>query len=203
MKPIETERLILRNWRDDDRDLFHEINSDEAVMRFFEFRRNRAEADAKLTQLTNDIDRLGYGFAAVALKTTDEPIGFAGLQNCTSLPHYKSDCIEIGWRLAERAWRKGYASEAAEAWLAHGFDTLMLDEIMSFAVHDNDASTGVMRKIGMTEMPELAFDYPGIPDELAHLRRYVVYRITRRDWLDRRSGAPNRPNRSPLNPSGS
>lgn len=189
MKLIETERLALRNWRDGDRDLFHEINSDEAVMRFFEFRRNREEADAKLNQLQADIDRLGYGFAAVTLKTTGEPIGFAGLQNCVSLPHYRSDCVEIGWRLAERYWRKGYASEAAEAWLAYGFDALRLDEIMSYAVHDNDASTGVMRKIGMTEMPDLAFDDPGIPDELMHLRRCVVYRITRQDWLDRRSSA--------------
>lgn len=189
MRPIETKRLILRNWQDDDRDLFHEINSDEAVMRFFEFRRSREEADAKLNELRTNIDSMGYGFAAVTLKASVTPIGFAGLQKCTSLPHYKSDCVEIGWRLAERYWRKGYASEAAEAWLAYGFETLRLHEIMSYAVHDNDASTAVMRRIGMTEMPEMAFDYPGIPDELAHLRRCVVYRMTRQDWLDRRSSA--------------
>jgi RimJ/RimL family protein N-acetyltransferase len=189
MTSIETERLVLRNWQEEDRDLFHEINSDEAVMRFFEFRRSRAEADAKMDQMRAEIERDGYGFAAVTLKASGEPIGFAGIRACTSLPHYNTDCVEIGWRLAERHWRKGYASEAAEAWLAHGFDALRLDEILSYAVHDNDASTGVMRRIGMTEMPELAFDYPGIPDDLAHLRRCVVYGITRQDWLDRRSNA--------------
>ncbi|GLQ37422.1 N-acetyltransferase [Rhizobium albus] len=187
MTPIETDRLILRNWVDSDRALFHEINSDEAVMRFFEFRRNRAEADAKMDEIRSEIDDLGYGFAAVTVKATGEPIGFAGIRPCSSLPHYAEHCVEIGWRLAERSWRNGYASEAAEAWLAYGFDTLGLNEIMSYAVHDNHASTGVMRKIGMQALPEYTFDYPGIPDELAHLRQCVVYRITREQWAKRRA----------------
>lgn len=185
MTPIETDRLILRNWKDSDRELFHEINSDEAVMRFFEFRRDRAQADAKMDEIKAEIDELGYGFAAVTVKTTSEPIGFAGIRPCSSLPHYAADCVEIGWRLVERSWRNGYASEAAEAWLCYGFETLRLAEIMSYAVHDNHASTGVMRKIGMRALPEYTFDYPGIPDELAHLRECVVYRITREEWAER------------------
>ncbi|WP_292085205.1 GNAT family N-acetyltransferase, partial [Mesorhizobium sp.] len=50
MTPIRTERLILRNWEDRDRELFHRINSDERVMEFFPFRRDRAAADAKMDE---------------------------------------------------------------------------------------------------------------------------------------------------------
>ncbi|RUZ98805.1 N-acetyltransferase, partial [Mesorhizobium sp. M7A.F.Ca.US.002.01.1.1] len=70
MKPMRTERLILRNWEDRDRDLFHRINSDDRVMEFFPFRRDRAQADAKMDELrawtTND----GYGFAAAEITAT-------------------------------------------------------------------------------------------------------------------------------------
>ncbi len=73
MKPIRTERLILRNWRDDDRPLFHRINSDERVMEFFPFRRSRAEADVKLDAFRVEIEQHGFGWtpAEVAQRLTE------------------------------------------------------------------------------------------------------------------------------------
>ena len=64
MTPIHTKRLIIRNWEDRDRDLFFRINSDDQVMEFFPFRRDRAQSDAVFDRLKADIAERGYGFRA-------------------------------------------------------------------------------------------------------------------------------------------
>src|SRR5690606_18199843 len=64
MKPIHTERLVLRNWEERDRDLFFRINSEEEVMEFFPFRRDRAEADAKMDEMRAENAAKGYGWTA-------------------------------------------------------------------------------------------------------------------------------------------
>ncbi|TIU68659.1 MAG: GNAT family N-acetyltransferase, partial [Mesorhizobium sp.] len=79
MTPIRTERLILRNWEDRDRELFYRINSDERVMEFFPFRRDRAAADAKMDEFRAWIAEDGYGFAAAEIVETRQCIGFVGL----------------------------------------------------------------------------------------------------------------------------
>ncbi|TYR32866.1 GNAT family N-acetyltransferase [Mesorhizobium microcysteis] len=183
---LETERLVIRNWEDRDRDLFHRINSDDGVMRFFPFRRTRAEADAFLDRIRTENDARGYGFAALELKQTGECLGFAGLHPTDEVPARSGGATEIGWRLAPKHWRKGYVTEAAEELLRFGFETLALDEIVSFAVWNNDASTAVMRRIGMKAEPEGDFDHPRVPDTYPHLQRHVLYTLSRMDWLARR-----------------
>ena len=85
MTPIRTERLILRNWEERDRELVHRINSDERVMEFFPFRRSRAESDAKMDEWRAWIEADGYGFAAVEIAASGECIGFVGLFDTESL----------------------------------------------------------------------------------------------------------------------
>jgi RimJ/RimL family protein N-acetyltransferase len=68
MMRLETERLIIRNWEDRDRELFHRINSDDDVMQFFPFRRSRAEADTFLDRIRAENEARGYGFSALELK---------------------------------------------------------------------------------------------------------------------------------------
>lgn len=186
MKPIETDRLIIRNWRDGDRDLFHEINSDDRVMAFFPFRRDRAQSDAFLERIRAEIDTRGYGFTALELKETCETIGFAGLMPTRIVPSLPAGCVEIGWRLATRFWGHGYATEAAERLLAFGFDELDLPEIVSFAVWNNHASTAVMRRIGLVPHPEGDFDHPDVPDTHPHLKRHVLYWLDASAWRERK-----------------
>jgi RimJ/RimL family protein N-acetyltransferase len=186
MKPIGTSRLLLRNWEDRDRDLFHRINSDPVVMEFFPFRRDREQSDAKMDELQAAIEHDGFGFAAMEVIRTGDCAGFAGLSRPRDLPMFPEDTIEIGWRLAPEYWGKGYATEAAEAWLAFGFETLGLDEIVSFAVAGNRRSTAVMERIGMKADPASDFDHPAIGDNHAHLRRHVTYRLLRADWQAQR-----------------
>jgi RimJ/RimL family protein N-acetyltransferase len=176
---IETPRLILRNWREDDREAFHRLSSDETVMRFFSFRRSRAEADAMMDRVAVENAARGFGFGAVELKETNRCIGMAGLKPTSDVPLRQPEAIEIGWRLVPECWGQGYATEAAQALLAHGFDTLGLDEIVSFAVHDNVASTAVMRRIGMTRIDGGDFDHPLVADTHPHLKRHVLYALSR------------------------
>ncbi|MBX9451331.1 MAG: GNAT family N-acetyltransferase [Mesorhizobium sp.] len=186
MMRLETERLIIRNWEDRDREPFHRINSDDDVMQFFPFRRSRAEADAFLDRIRAENEARGYGFSALELKETGACIGFAGLYPDDVAPSRPAGAVEIGWRLAPEFWGKGYVSEAAEALLVFGFEELGLEEIISFAVWNNDRSTAVMRRIGMTRDPEGDFDHPRVPDTHPQLKRHVLYSLKRQDWASRR-----------------
>jgi len=189
MTPIRTERLILRNWEDRDREVFHRINSDERVMEFFPFRLDRAEADTKMDEFRDWIAEDGYGFAAAEIAVTAECIGFVGLFDTDHLPFLPAGTVEIGWRLAPEFWGKGYVTEAAETWLTYGFEKLGLDEIVSFAVEDNRRSTAVMERLGMTADPASDFDHPDIPDSHPHLKRHALYRLSRQDWQARKRAA--------------
>lgn len=189
MKPMRTERLILRNWEDRDRELFHRINSDEQVMEFFPFRHDRAATDAKMDEWRGVIDRDGYGFAAAEIITTGECIGFVGITGTDHMPFLPAGTIEIGWRLAPEFWGKGYVTEASEAWLDYGFETLGLGEIVSFAVENNRRSTAVMERLGMTADPSADFDHPGIPASQPALKRHVFYRLSRAAWEQTRKRA--------------
>ncbi|WP_404934795.1 GNAT family N-acetyltransferase [Nitratireductor sp. L15S-10] len=182
MTLLKTERLILRNWCEEDRPFFHRINSDDEIMEYFPFRRSRREADAIMERIRDGIAQNGFGFAAAVLKETGQPIGFVGLHRPSGLANLPEGTIEIGWRLAPEFWGKGYVTEAARAWLAFGFEKLGFEEIVSFAVVDNERSTAVMRRIGMHHDPNGDFDHPGVPDSHPHLKSHVLYRLRRSDW---------------------
>ncbi|SER52963.1 GNAT family N-acetyltransferase [Rhizobium sp. NFR03] len=175
----ETERLRLRNWQESDRDLFFEINSDPEVMTFFPFRRDRADADALFDRNRQAIADTGYGFFAIGLKETDEPIGFCGLAIPDLAPILPIGTVEIGWRLARRHWSKGYVTEAASTLVDLGFQTRDLNEIVSFAVADNRRSISVMERIGLVRDIAGDFDHPRVPDTHPHLKRHVLYRLKR------------------------
>ena len=185
MTPIRTGRLILRNWEERDRELFHRINSDDRVMEFFDFRRDRAAADAVMDRMREEIARDGYGWTAAEIAATGECIGFIGLHQVEVPGLAAASTHQIGWRLAPEFWGKGFASEGAGALLAFGFDQLSLNEIISFAVWSNVRSTAVMERLGMHRDPSADFDHPRVLDP--HLKRHLLYRLKRDDWLSRSS----------------
>jgi RimJ/RimL family protein N-acetyltransferase len=176
---LHTERLIIRSWNssDIDRTAFHNLNSDEQVMQYFPFTRTREVADEVLGSLITVAKKDGYGWSAICLKSTGEPIGFAGLSKVNFKAKF-APATEIGWRIMTPHWRKGYALEAAFALIQHGFDDLELEEIVAFAVKDNTPSISLMQRLGMQAFPDLDFDMPGISDELSHLRRHIFYRLS-------------------------
>jgi RimJ/RimL family protein N-acetyltransferase len=185
MKPLTTERLIMRRWEDSDRALFHEINSDDRVMAFFPWRRDRDASDALMDEFNALIDSNGLGFAAVELKMTGETIGFIGITPTPYIPHYAASPMEIGWRLAHRFWGQGYATEGARAWLDHAFENLKLPEIVSYAVRSNDRSLAVMERLGMRPRPEHDFNNMRVSDANPHLKPHRLYTLSRQEWQDK------------------
>ncbi|QRM55905.1 GNAT family N-acetyltransferase [Sinorhizobium sp. BG8] len=187
MTIASTERLIIRNWVEADRDLFFRINSDPQVMAFFPFRRNRAESDTLFDRLISAIANSGLGFFALALRGSNEAIGFCGLNRASLEPCLPEGTVEIGWRLAPEHWGHGYVTEAALALLAYGFKDLALPEIVSFAVAANRRSTAVMKRIGMKRDPARDFDHPRVGEDRPDLRRHVFYAMSRADWQERQA----------------
>jgi RimJ/RimL family protein N-acetyltransferase len=186
-----TRRLVLRQWRDEDRTPFAALNADPLVMEHFPALMTRDQSDALVDRCIEQTQREGYGLWAVEVITSGEFIGVVGL----AVPTWEAaftPCTEIGWRLARSAWGQGYATEAANAALATAFATIGLNEVVSFTTTGNLRSQRVMRRIGMTRHPSEDFDHPHVPG--GPLSRHVLYRIGRAEWeqapVHIRPGAP-------------
>ncbi|MGI9351849.1 MAG: GNAT family N-acetyltransferase [Rhizobiaceae bacterium] len=187
---LETERLLIRNWREQDRDLFYLINSDDKVMEFFPFRRDRATSDELMDILRDCVAETGYGFTPIILKETDQAIGFCGLADINTEDGFPGTGVEIGWRLATEHWQKGYVTEAARKLLEFAFFKLEKQEIVSFAVHDNYRSFAVMKRLGMKRDPSRDFNHKKVPDTHPHLKRHLVYSLSRKLFTDIRDNSP-------------
>jgi len=179
---IETERLLLRSWNEDDFEPCAALCADPEVMRYFPDLLTR-ERTLKLIGMCRDCyDEHGVFYAPIELKETGEFIGFAGLDvhERGSLPF--APCVDIGWRLKRSVWGQGYASEAARAWLRFGFETKGYDEIIAFTVPDNISSQKVMTRIGMMRDQTADFQHPKLPDDHP-FKRHVLYRLAKGDWV--------------------
>ena len=171
----ETERLILRAFRNEDRDPWAAMNADPEVMAHFPAPLTRAEADAVIDRVNGKIAETGVGFWALERKADGCFLGFAGL-NCIgheNLPIFGE--WEVGWRLARHAWGQGFASEAGAFALAHGFGQMGLRQILAYTARTNQPSERVMQRLGMARAAELDFAHPAIPED-APTRPHIVYR---------------------------
>ena len=171
---IQTERLLLRQWVNDDLEPFAKINADTDVMEYYPDVFTRQQSDVMAAKLINWIEQRGWGFWAVELLEQEQFIGFVGLHEPTyELP--VTPCVEIGWRLAKEHWGKGYATEAAKASLEFAFKQLNLDQVYSFATVSNWKSRSVMERLNMINT-ESNFDHPMIPQH-SPLLEHVLYKI--------------------------
>jgi len=176
-RELRTDRLWLRRWQAGDREAFARLNADLRVVEFLPGTLSRQESDAMVDRMEAHFQERGFGLWAVEIPGITRFAGFVGL----SIPRFEAHftpCIEIGWRLDAEYWNHGYATEGARAALAFGFQSLQVDEIVSFTVPGNLRSRRVMEKIGMTHSASDDFDHPGLP--VGHpLRRHVLYRLGR------------------------
>jgi RimJ/RimL family protein N-acetyltransferase len=141
---------------------------------------DRAESDAFADRIEAGFVTSGYGLWAVEVPGEAEFIGFVGLALQNFEAHF-TPAVEVGWRLAQNYWGRGFATEAARAAVADGFDRFGLEEIVSFTVPANVRSVRVMERLGMTRDPADDFDHPRLPVE-HQLRRHVLYRLRRSDY---------------------
>jgi RimJ/RimL family protein N-acetyltransferase len=177
---LTTEHLLLREWRESDRQAFAALNADPRVMQFMPRTLSREESDLLADRIQVHFGEHGFGLFAAEMCATSEFIGFIGLAVSDFQAKF-TPCVEIGWRLAAEHWNRGLATEGARETLDYGFKTLKMTEIFSFTVPANIRSRRVMEKIGMTYDSANDFDHPSLPE--GHpLRRHVLYCLSREDW---------------------
>ena len=172
-----TARLLLRHWREEDREPWARLGADPEVMRHFPATLSRTESDAFVDRVGADLERRGWGLWALEERATGRFLGFTGL----NVPRFAAPFLpatEIGWRLRRDAWGSGFASEAARGALTVAFEDLELPEVVSFTATSNVRSQAVMRRIGMTTDPAEDFDHPALAQD-SPLRRHVLYRLPR------------------------
>ena len=187
---LKTERLILREWNEADREPFARMGADPRVMEFLGETVSREQSDDMADRIEAHFKAHGFGLYAAELEESGEFIGFIGL----AVPTFEAaftPCVEIGWRLAVEYWGAGLATEGAMEIVRHAFEELGLLELVSFTAIRNERSRRVMAKLGMTHDATENFDHPGVAAG-DPLRRHVLYRLTREKWIDSAALQPGR-----------
>lgn len=182
---IETERLILRDWQEEDREpMFAHINSRPNVMRWLLGEQTREKTDEMIDKLKGWQHDHGYTFWAIERKSDGVLLGFCGLKPVEDdgvLPD--PGTLEIGWRLREDAWGHGYAREAAAVSMNHAFDVLNADFVTAFTVQGNEGSWRLMERLGMGRREDLDHWYNEWGPELGN---GIVYRMEAGNWAEKR-----------------
>jgi len=168
---IETERLVLRMFRESDTDAYAEMVGDAEVMRFLGGKvMSRQEAWRNMAMVVGHWSLRGYGFWAVEERESGEMIGRVGCWRPEGWP-----ALEVGWTLRRAYWGRGYATEAARASLEHAFTALGQTRVVSLIDPNNSASIRVAERLG--ERPEGEWEVFGI--------KVVIYGIDREEWRAR------------------
>lgn len=182
---LETKRLILRQWKREDFLVFQQLNADPIVMQYFPSVLSKNESNDLAQKMYDLIENKDWGVWAVEEKESGDFIGCVGLHE-PSLDLPFSPCVEVAWRLLNKYWDKGYATEAAKRALAYAFDELKLDEIVSFTAHINHRSEAVMKRLSMKKS-ENTFEHPDLP--MGHrLKEHLLYVISREEFLNGNQG---------------
>ena len=170
---IESPRLLLRGWKEEDFVPFAEMNRNPSVMEFFLHPLSEEESRSLFDTVRNEFLRCGYGGYALERKSDGAFVGFTGFHNFAFDVDFAPG-IEILWRLGREYWGQGYATEAAKACLAYAEEKLPFSTVRAFTSLPNKRSQRVMRKIGMEF--EKNFLHPAVPD--GHLlKEHVLYKI--------------------------
>ena len=177
---IETARLRLRPCREEDKPAFAAILNTPAMMAELGGVRSPEAIDALVDKRIADQARHGFSYWAAELRETGALIGTCGVRIAGNYPGTPVEGMhEMGWRIAEAYWGRGYATEAARATLDWAWAHLPVETIAAWTTAGNRKSSAVMERLGMARTPELDFVRPGhAPGD--PLGAMVVYTIGRR-----------------------
>lgn len=144
---LETERLLIRPFSENDLDKLIELRLDEEVIKYLGGRRmQNPEAIAKRLQFYIECyAKFGFGMSAMIWKETNEMFGWSGLQ-----PLGETSEVEVGYGMIKEFWRRGIGYECAKAWLEYGFEIAGLERIVAVAYPENTGSRRIMEKLGMS-----------------------------------------------------
>ena len=182
----ETGRLILREWGEGDGDRFYAVMNTPAVMRHLGGVQDRSKWEAAVGRILGFQRDYGHTFWLVERKADGQLLGFCGLKRVNSEGTDLTEQFEIGWRLRESAWGKGYAKEAAIASLDLAFGRFSAPHVVALTIGPNAESQGLMKRLGMQRRKDLDFDDPRFGPEM---NPTVVYRIDAAEWPEARARA--------------
>jgi RimJ/RimL family protein N-acetyltransferase len=167
---LETARLRLRQFREDDLDAYARITGDPEVMRYIgngaPF--SRDDAWRSLSHLLGHWELRGFGLWAVEERESGALVGRIGLYRPEGWPG-----LEVGWLVDRAHWGRGFASEGGAAAMAHAFGALAAERVISVIEPDNAASIRVAEKLG--EQFERMTELSGKP--------VCIYGIDAAQWL--------------------
>lgn len=172
----ETDRLILRDWREGDWAPFWKGTNTRRVMEHLGGVLDEDGMNAARARLESYQAEHGHTFWPVVRRDDGQIIGFCGLKRSNQTGGPMGE-FEIGWRLCEDAWGHGYAKEAAIACLKLGFERFDAPHIIALTVQGNAASWGLMKRLGMERREDLDF-----PNDDFGAGTIIVYSITREQW---------------------
>jgi RimJ/RimL family protein N-acetyltransferase len=173
MTEVETARLLLRRWQDDDLERLVDLHGDPRVSRFLSHHGRpwpRERTAGVFDHFMRQWEEHGFGPWAAIDKATGSWLGQIGLNELPSWPGPQK--VEVGWELDPSVWGRGLATEGGRAAVRHGFEVVGLERIISVTRADHAALPRVMEKCG------LAFQ-----EQVVHKGGLVVwYAIDRADW---------------------
>lgn len=183
---LETPRLILRQFTEDDVDNLVALDSDRDVMRFIGGVANSREAITKkslsdILSYYTEYDNLG--FWAIVEKSSKEFIGWVVLRPesrfriAVLLNVVESDALELGYRLRKVSWGRGYATEASRALIDKVLITEKISKIVAWALPENKASIRVMEKLGMKLQQEYVLTAADVLPDVKLLESPVIQNL--------------------------
>jgi RimJ/RimL family protein N-acetyltransferase len=182
---VETDRLVLRDFTSEaDFAAFFRHTNTPAVMQWLGGLLDVEGVAAQRARIERCTAQYGHCFWLVERKAdgghlAGEVLGFCGLKRADAPGSTVTGEVEIGWRLRDDAWGKGYAREAAEASLEAGFTRFGAQQIVALTVPDNSPSWGLMKRLGMRRREE--FDYADARYD-PPWRDNIIYSISRDEW---------------------
>lgn len=169
---IETERLILRELRDSDLEGMFELDANPEVHRYLGNKpiTHRDEAQKYIDSVKQQYKDRGIGRWAIINKSTNEFMGWTGLRlnteyNMNGFTKY----YDVGYRLIERFWKKGYATESGKAAITYAFEEMKLPELYATTEMGNQASHKSLLKLGLSYVEDFYFE-----EEDLQLRWYKI-----------------------------
>lgn len=170
---LEIERLILRDWRDDDLPALNALCTDPQVMKTIGPLHDLDKTRGLLGRLQERSRSDGCTFWAMERKHDGRVLGFCGV-GLGTVPFLVGE-LEIGWRLASDCWGQSFAREAAEATLGWIARNRPGRPVWAITWAGNTRSRGLMERLGMRYLEDMDFAHPTI--ELAELKPTVTYRL--------------------------
>ena len=148
---LETDRLILREMRHDDAEALFDMDKSPEVHKYLWQKPITAidEIHAYIDLVRNQYTTNKIGRFSTIIKDTNELIGWTGIKFVNDhTENGNTNFYDYGYRLNEKFWNKGYASEASKAWLDYGFNQMNIQEMNAYTHAENGASNHVLQKVG-------------------------------------------------------